>query len=114
MNRYLRAPVTHRRFHDGYMEEISGLPFRVRQGRKHENDLVLEWHTGDSWRAIDMRAGFLLADFFYENEHVLYPPPAQGGEKYRRAMERAIQRGYDEATAELLKEKRAKREREAS
>lgn len=36
------------------------------------------------------------------------------GEKYRRAMERAIQHGYDQATAELNKEKRAKREREAS
>ena len=107
---YLRKAVNgdERRFVVGYEVQVSGIHFRVEQGRKHPDDRVLLWNTPTGWVPIEMAAGALMADFFYENEHVLYPPPYSGGEKYREFLKHAMQHGWDKAVAGLRMEKNAK------
>jgi hypothetical protein len=112
--RYLlrRAINGDRRFVPGYEVVISGLRFRVEQGHKGPADLVLLWFTPTGWRRIEMAAGALMADFFYENEHGLYPPPHYlGGEKYRDFLKHAMQHGWEKADAGLKSEKQLKQER---
>jgi hypothetical protein len=107
---YLRPQVAgeHRRFTVGYEVDVSGLRFRVEQGGKHPDDRVLLWWTGSGWRLIEMAAGALMADFFYENEHVLYPPPYKGGEMYREFLKHAMQHGWSKAVAGLNAQKQMK------
>lgn len=114
MSKYLRWRNDGRRFAVGYQTTISGITFRVEQGRKSEDDRVLEWLTDRGWRPIDMAVGFLLVDFFYENEHELYPPPLEGGEYYRRFEEKAVQKGWQAALAQLQAEKANARARRSA
>lgn len=109
---YLRRQIEgdQRRFVVGYEVNISGIRFRVEQGRKDPNDRVLLWLTPTGWVPIEMAAGALMADFFYENEHVLYPPPYAGGEKYRDFLKHAMQHGWEKAVAGLRAEKSAKQQ----
>lgn len=57
--------------------------------------------------AVPMPLGFLLADFFHDNEDVLYPPSDgyQGGERYLTAVRGAVRLGW-EAAAEHLGDER--------
>lgn len=97
-----------RRWHPGQTVEISGVTFRVVQGRKGPADLRLEWLTSSgSWRPVDMAAGGLMADFFYENESYLYPDH-KGGRKYLDYLREAAQFGWDKAQATLRLEKLVK------
>jgi hypothetical protein len=64
---------------------------------------------GGRWVPVPMAVGALLADFFYENEDVLYPPGPNvlGGRKYIRYVKHAAIHGWQKAEAGL----RAERER---
>jgi len=90
-----------RRFHAGDAYEVDGLRFRVRPGSKQAAsgvDLVLEMQSASgSWVPVRMVLGFFLADFFYENEEVLYPQAhgKLGGKKYLNACrDAAVRRGW--------------------
>lgn len=108
MTSFLRRRDDARRFAAGYSAHISGIPFRVVQGRKSADDLKLEWLTDRGWVPVDMAAGGLLADFFYENEHRLYTHPnALGGEKYMRFLQDCVRLGWQEAMDKLVDEKAA-------
>jgi hypothetical protein len=109
--RHLRPPLDkseYRRFRVGDTFEISGIKFRIVKGRKKPGDLVVEWLTPDGWQSIKMSAAFLLDDFFYENEHWLYPPPSQGGDYYYRHVRHAMQFGWDKSAKALEIDKATK------
>ena len=91
---------------------VDGIRFRIVQGKKADNDLRLEWQIpGGEWRAVSMAAGAIMADFWYENENVLYPPERGllGGEKYSQYLGTAMHDGWEVADAVLQTEKAASR-----
>lgn len=94
-----------------------GLHLRVVEGAKPVNgngegrDLRLEVDVNGQWTAVHMELGFALADFFYENEEVLFPPPQyKGGEKYLEQVQNAARFGYLAAQEWLERESRRKRD----
>lgn len=101
-----------RRFHDGWVGEISGVQFRVVKGRKAEDDLVLQMLNDGRWTIVKMAFGALFADFLSENEDYLYPEPLKGGDKYMGYLSRARMYGWETAEAHLEAEKTTKRQRE--
>lgn len=89
---------------------IDGLTFHVTQGHKHPDDLRLEVEGTDGVRrAVHMRLGAMLADFFYANETRLYPPPALGGRKYLQYVSHAARFGWDRADLGLRMERAQRR-----
>lgn len=104
--------MTERRFAIGDEYRIGGLTFRVERGEKEPVagrgvDFRLDVWTSDGWRSVTMELGFFLADFFTENEDILYPPYASngktylGGKKYLYACGTAYNQGYRAAQAGL-------------
>jgi hypothetical protein len=95
-------------FHAGEAGEVVsyGVHYRVRQGRKGQTDLILDIRT-DGWVPAPMNLGFLLSDFFQQNEDRLYPPAAggQGGGYYRRELDYAAQFGWRACVAKLKRER---------
>lgn len=100
-----RFSLDERRFKDGQIFHFSGLEFRIRKGKKRPGDLVMEWRTPQGWRAIGYTVLGLLVDFFYENEHWLYPEPFEGGERLRKHIGRAVRVGWRFAALVLEQEK---------
>lgn len=95
--------------------ELDGLRWRVVKGRKSPDDLRLEHMTPKGWRPTAMALLFMLTDFWYENEDLLYPKPRyQGAEYLLRAVRRAAVNGYQSEVDKLEGEKQRKREREAA
>ena len=105
-----------RRWQAGWTYVVAGLPLRVVPGRKSSDDLVMQWRVNGEWWSIPMAATAIIADFWYENEDVLYPPTRGflGGRKYTRYLRKAIEEGWESAEAELQSEKAAKRDRDAA
>lgn len=104
-----------RRWTEGTEFELDGLSWRVVKGRKAPGDLRLEHMTTSGWRPTAMALVFMLADFWYENEDLLYPKPKfQGADYLLRAIERAAKNGYQSEVERLEGEKLAKRQREQS
>jgi hypothetical protein len=103
-----------RRWVAGMTIAIAGLNFRIRAGYKREGDLALEWETPTGWRAVPMAAGFLIADFLYENEDELYQPPAEGGRYYLRHVEMACEIGWEAVQEKLRAEQLARRTRDVA
>ena len=88
----------------------NGILLRVVPGKKSAEDLRLEWQIpGGEWRAVTMATGAIMADFWYENEDVLYPRAAgfKGGEKYAQYLGVAMREGWGVADATLQSEKTA-------
>jgi hypothetical protein len=95
-----------RRFsHGDTFETPEGLQFRVVRGKKqpkygpnpYENphDLRLDVMVEGRWRPVNMETTFLMVDFFYENEDVLYPRPRfEGGKKFLDEMRKAARSGW--------------------
>lgn len=99
-----------RRFAAGQRYVISGLTFRVVPGAKAPNDLRLDVaYAGGIYRPVRMSLGAFLADYFYENEAELYPPPALGGDKYLAYLARAARDGWREADEVLRREQTRRR-----
>lgn len=108
-----------RRFQPGWQETVGGVTYRVVLGRKMSRvpdavDLKLEAWTPRGWQAVPMAVGALMADFFYENEEVLYPPSAgfQGGTYYVTYLNQAVSDGWEVADERLQAEKRAREQRD--
>ena len=88
---------------------IDGIPWRIRRGNQHPDDLILDWRIGGEWRAVSMEVPLFLADFLCNNEDVLHPPPRQlGGDKLLRACRQAWRAGWEHAWTCVLVEKRLK------
>lgn len=102
--------MTDRRWIAGGRFQHDGIHYRVRVGRKHKDDLVLDHWTHDGWRPVSMTTGMMMADFFYENEEVLYPTDrgAAGGGYYLGACWMAAKHGWRTAAAKLAEQKKAK------
>jgi hypothetical protein len=98
-----------RRFAPGSHGEFGGIEWRVWRGRKAPEDLRLEIRSME-FVPVPMALGFLLADFFAENEDVLFPPSKgfQGGRRYLLYLSRAVRLGWESAVALLNDEKRRK------
>lgn len=105
--------VNGRRFSAGDTFRMSGMDFRVRQGRKAPDDIVIDWCTSSGWVPIGFDVLGLLHDFFYENEEVLYPSPMgyMGGAKVTDFERFAVKHGHDAAIHRLESEKRMKQSR---
>lgn len=91
---------------------VDGVWFRVVPGKKSPDDLKLEMlvpkrnvdgSVGTKWLAVHMSLGALLADFFYENEDILFPPEDgyKGGEYHSKHLRQAEEEGYEAATKTL-------------
>ena len=104
-----KQDITPRRFTSGDNFELGAVRFRVERGSKSPDDLRMDWNVNGRWVAVPMSALFLLTDFLWENEHVLYPPSSgnQGGEKLFEALRRARNHGWEAATGYLEAERRA-------
>ncbi len=103
-----------RRFSPGQRFEVGGLNFRVERGEKParvpgEIDLRLDVYNGTRWVPVTMTTGFMLADFFHENEEVLYPPPQfKGGAKYLSECRGAARDGWEHTANRLRLERKYK------
>lgn len=90
---------------------VSGIWFRIEPGKKQARvsggqDLRLEAWSGRAWVPVEMALGAFLADFFYENEEVLYPPPNMGGQYYiEYVCNEAAHRGWVTAALNIRKER---------
>lgn len=106
-------------FEAGQSGEIArGVQYRVVEGRKGPTDLRLDVRT-DGWIAAPMALGFILADFFRQNEDRLYPPQYgwRGGGKYMSAVIASAKHGWRRTVADLNAEKaerEARRRRDAA
>lgn len=106
-----------RRWKEGDTAEVSGLKFRVVKGYKGPDDLRLEVFINNDygdWVPVPMNLGFVLADFFGENEDHLYPPEQgyAGGNYYVNHLYLARKHGWEYAQNRLAAEKQAKRAKE--
>jgi hypothetical protein len=99
-------------FRAGMSFFIAPFEYRVVPGKKDPNDLVLEVLKAGTWHKVTMDHAFLYADFFYENEEVLYPPPYRGGHYFLRRLKDAAVLGWRHEAQRLKDQKQAKRERE--
>lgn len=97
-----------RRFQAGQTGDFNGIQWRIVNGKKHPEDLRLDI-CSPSWRSIPMALSFLEADFFTENERVLYPNGDR--DKYLKFLRGAVILGWEVAHDQLEEEKRRKRER---
>lgn len=93
----------------------SGLRWRVVAGVKAPGDMRLEVEGPAGWVPVKMEAGFLLADFFFDNESRLYPRSAgfRGGYEYLRALHDAARFGWERAATRLQGQKLLRRRQEA-
>lgn len=110
-----------RRFEVGEVFELAGIKFRVERGEKRNvhgqicDDQRLDWQTPTGWRAVPMAVGFMLTDFFTDNEDVLYPPgdcssrggKCIGGEMYMGRSRKAKKHGWRAAAQETAHERRS-------
>jgi hypothetical protein len=103
-----------RRWAAGQSFTLNGLRWRIQAGKKGPHDLRLEVLAPEGWLPVRMAMGWMQADFFYENEDVLYPPPAQGGQRYLHYVDGAARLGWETAQAMLESEQNEKRRREAA
>lgn len=94
-----------RRFAHGQEYTTSdGLRFRIVRGRKTPRtpnnyadpvDLRIDVWANERWQPVHMETAFLLVNFFYENEDVLYPKPRlQGGDYFLEECRKAYGLGY--------------------
>ncbi len=94
---------------------MGGMEFRVERGAKTKGDawkygdLVLYWKTPSGWQKVPLDFVFLCADFFSENEEILFPSRLdyEGGRKPIREIGVAARAGYQAARSKLFDERAA-------
>lgn len=98
-----------RRFNEGDTFRLQGIDFRVVRGKKGPADLRLDWLLSVGWQPVCVDIVGLIADFVYENENYLYPPPRfKGGEKFMAYIRQAVGDGYRQANHDLHLERAVK------
>lgn len=106
-----------RRFHAGESGELrGGFEYRVIAGSKGPTDLVLQLRNGSGFRHVPMELGFLITDFFVENESELYREDLryEGGRFYLRKLREVVQRGWRPVAQELQSAREQRRRRDAA
>ena len=95
--------MTERRWKAGDEGYCNGIQWRVTPGRKGPDDLRLEMHINGEWQPAKMEIGFLMADFFFENEHVLYrrSDGYRGGYEYLKELHNAARYGWENTQQKL-------------
>lgn len=103
----MSVPQTRPAFVVGQEYDIGGVRLRIRQGRKGPDDLVLDIEGYAGYVPVRMTLGALMADFFFQNEERLYPQEFnfEGGNRYVRFIHRAIAIGWENAAAQLARER---------
>lgn len=91
-------------FRAGDHGEIFGVEWRIVRGRKHPEDLRLEIRT-PKFLPVSMVLGYLFADFYAQNERVLYPHIRDAGRRYRIAIHGAQTLGWQDAADQLAYER---------
>lgn len=107
--------MSDRRWQAGDDFWCDGIRYRVIEGRKGPDDLRLERRVDGEWRPVKMESGFMLADFFFENEQVLYPRAKghRGGFEYLRALQDATRHGWETTQRRLSAQQQQSRLRGA-
>lgn len=106
-----------RRFADGEQGELRcGFEYRVITGRKGPTDLVLQLRGDSTFRHVPMELGFLITDFFVENESELYREDFryEGGRFYLRKLREVITRGWRPVALELDRDREVRRRKNRS
>jgi hypothetical protein len=102
-----RAP-----FHVGEEGDCGrGFRYRVRQGRKGPTDKILDVASDrGAYVPVSMELGFLLADFFRQNEDELYLPSLglDGGDMYLNRVLCAARNGWRSEADRLRGEREAR------
>jgi hypothetical protein len=109
-----------RAFKAGVHGRIGEIEWRVVRGKKESRvpgaeDLRLDIRALEFF-PVSMGLGFLLAEFFCENEEVLYPRAAgySGGGRYLHFVAGAVRQGWETAAEQLkLEREEADRRRAA-
>ena len=89
-----------RRFRSDENYVFGGVRYRIRQGRKGADDLVLEAYACETyaWVPVPMSLGQFLADFFSENELALDKERKfwrfNGDTYYLRSLHKAVRFGW--------------------
>lgn len=101
-----------RRWREGWRATVDGVTLRVVRGKKQSrivgaDDLRMDIFVGGEWKPVHMSLGCILADFFMENEDVLYPPTQgfAGGTYYLRALEQAPLIGWEAVVSKIRDER---------
>ena len=88
---------------------ISGVDFRILDGRKGDGDQRIEWLTRHGWVPPDMAVAFVLADFFDQNEEAISKNPehrfwAHGGAAFFSGyLNLALEAGWRKARDEVIR-----------
>ena len=102
----------------GMHGQYQGFQWRTSPGYKGRGDLRLDIRTRnqrrDDWCAVPMALGFLLADFFYDNEERVHPPRLyfRGGEYYLDHLLDAVCDGWESQALLVEDQRRRKRQRD--
>lgn len=104
-----------RRFQDG--EEgtlLGGFDYRIVRGRKGPDDLVLQLKGPSEYRHVPMELGFMVTDFFVENENMLYREEFryEGGRYYLRKLRETLDKGWRPVSDELQAQRRRRQQRD--
>jgi hypothetical protein len=102
-----------RQFSAGDEFDVHNIHYRVVAGYKGPDDLRLEWCCAGAWQPVHMAHAAVHTAFFCENEDVLYPWPAAGGNYFLGFLHTSARRGWIYAVNELQNQKENKH-REAS
>lgn len=96
-----------RRWQAGWRGTVDGVTLRVERGKKGPADLRMDVFVGGEWKPVHMSLGCVLADFFFENEDVLYPPSQgfAGGTYYLRALAEAPKVGWEAVVGRIRSER---------
>lgn len=88
-------------FKPGDNFELGGVHFRFVQGRKDPDDVRMDLLI-PRWVPVSMKLGYVMADFYAQNERVLYPYRGdKAGDRYIIACQVAQFAGWEEAAAQL-------------
>ena len=92
-----------------------GVEYRVVSGKKGPQDLRLDIRVGGGdWVSAPMGLGFLMHDFFFQNESKQYAQDYrfQGGAKYVNACLEAVRDGWRKPYSTLMADRERKRRRD--
>lgn len=88
-------------FEPGTALELGGVHFRFVQGVKAADDVRMDILV-PRWTKVSMKLGYVMADFYAQNERVLYPHRGdKAGERYIYACKGAQLLGWEHAADHL-------------
>jgi hypothetical protein len=92
---------------------LDGVDYRCEPGEKFDGDVLLMMRAS-TWIPAQMSTGFVLADFYYDNERARYSKPwHQGGDMYGGYCGLASLRGFRQAVIRLENDRIRRAERDA-